>query len=343
LKVTTISNFWIKLRHWEYWPWWIVYIPIFAYWLWNGLRVRAIFYLSAANPGFEYGGVVGTSKKEILDKIPKDLVPNSRLINETDSLTQVLNKMTDAGLSFPVIVKPDIGERGFKVELVHNEDELKHYLVNNKDTHIIQEYIDLPIEAGIFYYRLPYEDKGTVSSVVLKGLLAVVGDGKSSIYELMMGNERARLQIERLEEVGVINLTKIPEKDEKIVLEPIGNHNRGTVFLNGNYLINQKLIDIIDEISKKIDEFYYGRYDVRCQDEEALYRGKFKVMELNGSASEPAHIYAPGFPLLKAYQVLFHHWRVLFKISKINHQKGVPYMSFKTGWGALQKSRFTRS
>jgi D-alanine-D-alanine ligase-like ATP-grasp enzyme len=270
-------------------------------------------------------------------------VPNSRLINEKDSLKVVLNKMTEAHLSFPVIVKPDIGERGFKVELVHNEDELQQYLATNKDTYIIQEYIDLPIEAGIFYYRLPDEDKGTVSSVVLKGLLTVVGDGKSSINDLMMDNERARLQIKRLQEVSVIDLAKIPEKNEKVMLEPIGNHNRGTVFLDGNYLINQKLIDIIDRISKNIDEFYYGRYDVRCQDEEALYRGEFKIMELNGSASEPAHIYAPGFPLLKAYQVLFHHWRILFKISRINHKNGVPYMSFKTGWGALQKSRFARS
>jgi hypothetical protein len=64
---------------------------------------------------------------------------------------------------------------------------------------------------------------------------------------------------------------------------------------------------------------------------------------LNGSASEPAHIYAPGFPLLKAYKVVFHHWRILFEISRMNHQNGVPYMSFKTGWGALQKSRFARS
>jgi hypothetical protein len=215
--------------------------------------------------------------------------------------------------------------------------------MDNEDAVIMQEYIDLPMEAGIFYYRMPNENKGTVSSVVLKGLLTIVGDGESSIYELMIDNERAKLQVGRLREAGVINLEEVPEVDEKIVLEPIGNHNRGTVFLNGNYLINQKLIDIIDDISKNIDGFYYGRYDVRYQDEEALYRGEFKIMELNGSASEPAHIYAPGFSLLKAYKVLFHHWRILFEISRMNHKNGVPYMLFKTGWGALQKSRFARS
>ena len=74
MKLSNSSNFWIKLRHWEYWPWWVVYIPVFVYWLWCGLKARAIFYLSAANPGFEYGGIIGSSKKAILDKIPYSIL-----------------------------------------------------------------------------------------------------------------------------------------------------------------------------------------------------------------------------------------------------------------------------
>ena len=183
---------------------------------------------------------------------------------------------------------------------------------------------------------------GTVSSVVLKGLLSATGDDKLCIRQLMMMNERAKLQINRLTEIGNIDLDYIPRKDEKIILEPIGNHNRGTAFLDGNYLINQQLIDVIDKISKNIDGFYYGRYDLRCKDEQALYNGDIKVLELNGSVSEPAHIYSPGFPLLEGYRILYRHWRILYKISSMNHKNGVPYMSFRTGLGALRKSRFTR-
>lgn len=320
----------------------MVYIPVFAYWLWCGLKARAIFYLSAANPGFEYGGIIGSSKKAILDKIPSELVPTGIIISPSDSIENITSSMQEVRLKFPVVIKPDVGERGFKVELIRNEEELRDYLAGNEDRLIMQEYIDLPMEAGIFYYRLPNENKGTVSSVVLKGLLTVTGDGKSNIRELMMKSERARLQISRLAVVDNIDLSSVPDNDEEIILEPIGNHNRGTTFLDGNHLINQKLIDIIDEISNNIEGFYYGRYDLRCKDEEALYKGDIKVMELNGSVSEPAHIYSPGFPLLEGYRILYHHWRVLYKISKMNHKNGVPYMSFRTGLRALRKSRFNR-
>ncbi len=342
MKSSTSSNFWIKLRHWEYWPWWLVYIPVFAYWLWCGLKARAIFYLSAANPGFEYGGIVGSSKKAILDKIPIEFLPKDIIILSTDSPENISLLMREAQLSFPVIIKPDVGERGFKVELIKNETELESYLIGNTEKFILQEYLNLPMEAGIFYYRLPNEEMGTVSSVVLKELLTVTGDGKLSIRELMMRRDRAKLQISRLDALKNIDLDSVPAIAEEIILEPIGNHNRGTTFLDGNFLINRQLIELIDSISKKIDGFYYGRFDLRCKDAAALYKGEFKIMELNGSVSEPAHIYSPGFPLLKGYQVLYHHWRILYKISRMNHKNGVPYMSFKTGLSALRKSRFNR-
>ncbi len=336
------SKFWIKLRHWEYWPWQIVYAPIFAYWLWCGLKVRAIFYISAANPGFEHGGIVSASKTAILDMIPAELVPHGILVNSSVGADEIVRKMEAENLRFPVVIKPDIGERGFNVELIRAVDELKEYLPLYAEQLIVQEYIDLPLEAGIFYYRMPDEDKGTVTSVVIKGLMSVKGDGVSSIRELMQRNERASLQIKRLTGLSSFDLSVVPKKDEVLLLEPIGNHVRGTAFLNGNHLINQKLIDVIDTISKNIEGFYYGRYDLRCQDEEDLYTGNFKIMELNGSASEPAHIYAPGYPLLKAYKDLFAHWKILYKISKMNHQNGVPYMSFQTGIAALRKSRFAK-
>ncbi len=335
-----LSNFWLKLTHWEYWPWYLVYLPVFAYWLWCGLKARAIFYVSAVNPGFAYGGIIGASKKAILDKLPPGLVPITMLFNADDPVPQIIAGMKQHGLGFPVIVKPDIGERGFKVELVNSQDELRQYLSQVTGRLLLQEYLDLPLEAGVFYYRLPDTEKGVVSSVVLKGLLSVTGNGRASIRQLMLQHGRARLQIKRLQENGNIDLQRIPARGEEVLLEPIGNHVRGTMFINGNHLRNQQLNDTFDRISHAIEGFYYGRYDLRCASEADLYAGKFKIMELNGAASEPAHIYDPGFSLMEAYRVLLHHWSILYKISRQNHQKGEPYMSFATGLQALRQSRF---
>ena len=108
-----------------------------------------------------------------------------------------------------------------------------------------------------------------------------------------------------------------------------------------NYLINDQLVDVFDAISQQIDGFYYGRFDLRCQNVEALYSGDIKIMELNGAASEPAHIYAPNFPILEGYKSLFSHWKLLYNISIANHKLGVPYMSIRSGLEAITKSRFT--
>ena len=120
----------------------------------------------------------------------------------------------------------------------------------------------------------------------------------------------------------------------------IGNHCRGTTFFSGNHLINEHLISVFDKIALNIDGFYFGRFDIRCESVEELYQGEnFKILELNGAGSEPSHIYHPGFPLSSAYSVIFHHLSVLYRISKMNKQRGIPYMSFREGMKMVKKIR----
>jgi len=84
-------------------------------------------------------------------------------------------------------------------------------------------------------------------------------------------------------------------------------------------------------VSKKIDGFYFGRFDLRCKSIEALKQGEMKIMELNGAGAEPAHIYHPEASLWNAYKVLFTHWKAMYEISVINHKSGTPYLSFIEG------------
>lgn len=338
MRLLKLRNFWTKLTAWEYWPWYIVYIPVFGYWFYLGFRARAIFFFSAANPSIKYGGMVSASKKKILDLLPQEYTPSTVLLEATVQKGDFVRKMDEVGLNYPIILKPDLGERGWKVEKVNNEKELESYLDSAKGDILLQEYLDLPFEAGIFYYRLPGQDRGTISSVVLKEFLYVVGDGESTLEELILKKPRARIHYVNLKYVYGEELNKIPPTDARVQLEPIGNHNRGTTFLNGNHLIDEELTRSFEAISQQIDGFYYGRFDVRCKDEKALKRGEVKIMELNGAASEPAHIYHPGFSIFKGYQVLFHHWKMLYRISKANHKKGVPYVRFKEGLHALSIS-----
>lgn len=325
------SNFLIKLRSWEYWPFNLVYLPIYIYWFWLSIKARSFLFFSSSNPGIENGGMLGESKIKIFDNIAPALKPVTIYCAFGEEFEQVQTKILQHNLSYPIIAKPDIGERGWQVEKINNDTELKNYIAQIPVNFLIQEYLDLPLEMGIFYYRYPGKERGCVSSIVMKEMLTVTGDGSSTLKELILNYDRAKLQWSVLKEKYSSSLNEILDKGEARELVSIGNHSRGTKFLNGNYLINDSLNRTFDEISKAIPGFFFGRYDIRVQSEESLYQGELKIMELNGAGSEPAHIYHPGFSLLEAYKVLFHHWRVLYEISRDNNKLGVRYATLKEG------------
>jgi hypothetical protein len=323
------SNFIIKLRSWEYWPFGIVQFPLFIYFSWLALRSRSLIFFSASNPGIEMGGMFGESKFDILQKIPSRYVAKSIRVSMNLSAEFVLENLDKNGFSLPVIFKPDLGERGHMVKKITNKEQIEQYLKKIKVDFIAQEFVDLPLEFGIFYARNPKEENGMVTSVVTKEMLCVIGDGKSTLEELILNKDRAKLQWEKLREVFNKELQKILLDGEKKELVSIGNHCLGTTFLNGNHLINKQLNSTFDNISKQIDGFYFGRFDLRCNSVEDLYKGNIKIMELNGCGAEPAHIYQPGYSLFKALGELFAHWRAIFIIARENKKRGIPYTSFK--------------
>lgn len=281
------------------------------------------------------------SKWKILNEIPREHIPKTSLFKHPSSPQEVLKVMADEHYHFPVILKPEFGERGWMVEKIEDTYELEKYVHCIRTNFLLQEYIDLPVELGVFYYRFPDESMGTISSVVRKELLSVTGDGIKSIRQLIMENTRARMHRNQLEEKHRALMNRVPDSGEKIELVSIGNHNRGAIFYDGNDIINGDLIAVFDKLAKKINGFYYGRFDIRCESIDKLYRGeKFIVLELNGAKSEPAHIYQPGFPILKAYRVLFNHWRILYRISRTHNRMGMPYPSWNKGWTLWKKYRF---
>ena len=324
------SNFMIKLRSWEYWPWYIIYIPIAFYWLWLSIRARSFFFFTATNPGMRCGGLLGESKKKILEMLPEKFVPVTLLYGPGVDFKQILDHMATEGITFPVIAKPDIGERGTLVAKIETTEQLKSYVGSASFKFQLQEYVQGPIELGIFYYRFPCSHTGVITSIVKKQMLQVIGDGKSTLHELIIKNDRAKLQLEELE--VQMDLSDVIPKNVSRELVSIGNHCKGTTFLNGNDLITTELVNVFDQIYNEMNGFFYGRFDIRCETLGDLYEGNFKIMELNGAAAEPAHIYHPGFSIFKAYRVLFHHWKKMYEIAMANHKSGIPFLKQSIGW-----------
>ncbi len=283
--------------------------------------------------------MLGESKSAIFQQIPDQYLPAWKVFEPGVAMESVKDGMKDLNLQYPIILKPDIGERGWMVKKITNDNELKKYLSEVKVKFILQEYLDYPLELGIFYYRYPTQERGVVSSIVAKEMLAITGDGAKSVEQLILENPRAKLQLPTLKQVYKSSFFKtVPKAGENIELVAIGNHCLGTMFLNGNEWIDEQLTIAIDHLSKEIPEFYFGRFDIRCSDIERLKNLEgFKIMELNGAGAEPGHIYQPGFSLFEAYKVIFHHVKVLSDISRINHKFGHPYWSFKRGSARMRE------
>jgi len=333
------SNFFIKLLHWEYWPFGIVQAPFFLYWLWFALRERSLFFFSASNPSILTGGMMGESKFEVLQLVPDDVKPKTILISLPASRQQVMDAMLQAGLSFPVIFKPDLGERGWLVKRIEHELDIDQYLLKVPVNFIVQELVDLPLEFAVYYVHTPNQKEGMVTSITAKEFLSVTGTGTKTLEQLVWEKDRAKLQYDVLKQKYADRWKSVLLKGEKLELISIGNHCLGTTFLNGNHLITPQLERAFDALSSRIKGFYFGRYDLRCASVTDLQHARVKIVELNGCGAEPAHIYQPGASLFKALQVLHRHWVLLHRVSRVNHQRGVPYLSFKEGKSIYYKTR----
>lgn len=326
------SDFMIALRNWEHWPNTIIQLPVYPYYLWLSLKARSFSFFSSCNPGIAMGGLLGESKYEILKKLPEQLTPLSVLVSYPADVPTVLKIMKENLLEFPVIFKPDMGEGGWMVEKILGVKDVDSYLSNIKTSFIIQEFVDEPLEFGVFYRRFPYEKHGKVISVTRKKFLSVTGDGQHTLGELILQSDRAKLHRRKLNIMYANELGKILENGQEKILVQMGNHIQGATFYNANVLIRSELHDTFDRICQSIDGFYYGRFDIRCRSIEDLYRGNIRILELNGCGASPSHVFEPGKPFFRCAARLLKHWKDIYSISMMNKQKGFQPIPDKEAW-----------
>jgi len=304
------------------------YIPNVPYGAYLALKARHTAFFSAANPAIKSSGNGTESKYETIQLVPEEYKPKSILVTQRTKIEDVLNLLNENKISYPIIAKPDIGFRGLLVKKIVSEEQLKIYLTNYPINIIIQEFLDYKNECGVFYYRNPNSKTGTISSLTLKKFSSVTGDGNSSIKELINNDDRAKIYLPLFQQIHQNKINSIPKKNEIIKLTDIGNHSKGTQFLNGNHLISKKLENTFDNLSNNIDGWFYGRVDIKYNDFEDLENGtEFKILEINGIISEPTHIYdKQNNSYLKALKAIRNHWKFLYKISVTNHKKfNIPY------------------
>ncbi len=321
-----------KLTHWETWPYRVKYIPLIPVWLWYCLRSRSWWFFTPSNPSLTFGGFEGEGKREMYDQLPPETYAKSTYISPSVSFNEVEWLVTSNNYQYPFAVKPDIGTMGFMFRKIENADQLKKYHSKMPSDYIIQEWITYPIEVSVFYYRFPDQEKGVITGFIRKDFLKVMGNGKSTLLKLIQNYDRVQFKLDEMKAKHYQKLNTIIPDGEVYILSHALNLSRGGKMVSLEHEKDDRLLKIFDDLSHYTKYFYYGRYDIKCTSVEDLKEGKnFSILEYNGSGAEPHHAYGNGNTLWQAHKIFLHHWKILYQISKYNHEHGIHYWDFKPG------------
>ncbi len=326
-----LSIFWERTWRWEFWPSWLYYAPIVAWILWLGLKHRSPTAFTAANPGLEAGGMVGEKKHQALqplqDNAP-DLVANFSLITAVDVAVRFAEAQKFiAAHGLPVVLKPDVGQRGRGVFVARSTAQVLDYLSRFSGAVIVQKHIEGE-EFGIFVARMPGQSAPQVLSIVHKTFPTVAGDGVHNLKQLILNDARAKLISTLLFKRWATELGRVPAKAEVVKLVEIGAHCRGSLFLDAREHATPELIATLSRLLDAVPGYAFGRMDIRVPSIADFRQGRgIKVLELNGVSAESAHIYHPGTPLLDGYRAMFYQWSVAFEVGAAYAKTGAPTTS----------------
>ncbi len=286
-----------------------------------------------ANPGFPAGGLVGEQKSKLFAKFNG---PERRLLPEYIVVTRstdpakmqwqpIIAQMSKAGLTHPLVAKPDIGCRGAGVQPIWSPADLLDYVAEFPEgaSFLLQRMIEAEGEAGVFYIREPGEAQGRIISLTLKYFPSVIGNGHATLRQLILDDPRAgkvpHLYFGRFN--GELDDILAMGEAKRLVFS--GSHSKGAIFRNGNAFITEAMCARFDAIADGIEGFHFGRFDVRFGDFEAFRRGEdFAIIEYNGAGAEVTHIWDSRTTIIEAWRDLCGQFTILFRIGAANRKRG---------------------
>ncbi|MBP6398404.1 MAG: hypothetical protein KA340_11020 [Saprospiraceae bacterium] len=303
---------------------------VIYYWLLSAWY-RSFTWYAAANPGISHAGMLNEKKSEIYPLLPSAFLPPTRFL---DSREAALDFVRGMEFSFPIVIKPNIGLKGIAVEVCHDLKEAETYLQKSpRSEFIIQEYIDLPREFAVLFYRIGNKEIG-ISSFIEKKYPHVIGDGKLTLHQLIDQHPHPYLQKRRWKEY---HRDIIIEKGQLKYIHSVGNYSQGASFHSLQGEIDNQLLNGILSCMDQIEGIDFCRLDVKAQSIEKLKAGDFKIIEVNGGKSEPLHIYDPTISFFQATRDIHQHWVKYTRVVNYHLSKGFRLLTTAEGVRALRQ------
>jgi hypothetical protein len=219
-------------------------------------------------------------------------------------------------------------------------DQLQMYHKTITVEYLLQELVQYPVEVSVFYYRMPWQREGTITGFVRKDALDLTGDGVSTLETLMQQLiSRPGFKYDEWKNKHRDRLQQVLTKGELFRLSWVANLSRGARLVSLENEKDKRLVQLFDDLSHYSGKLYYGRYDIKCASIEDLKASRhFTILEFNGAGAEPHHMYGSGNSFWQACKIIVHHWNMLYKIGKYNHQHGVAYPTLKEGISFTRRS-----
>lgn len=321
------------MKKWQDRGYWIskqFYWQSLMYYFLFAARFRSLTFFSVCNPGLRFGGMLDDDKTEAYDLVHTRYLPK---MIELSSGRDICDTMRQYNMSFPVIVKPNIGLKGYAVRQCRDESELRGYIdsLDSERSWLVQEYIDYPREYSIVYYRYPDTGQIGISSICRKAYPNVTGDGVSTIAELIRTLPNPFIDRSYLLDKWKSSRSTILPQGEKLILHCIGNYSRGSKFYKVDDAHPHCMATALQLAFHNVDDINFCRFDIKAKSYEAVRRGEYKIMEINGAKAEPIHIYDPHSTFVSRWRDIRHHWRTLYIIVLQQRNKNFKFPSNRAG------------
>ena len=268
------------------------------------------------------GGMLDDKKSAVYKLVHPRYLPQTIIIKKDDNIEA---KIKEAGLNYPLIVKPDVGFKGFMVRKVDSLTELNGLKASfGQREMLLQEFVDTAKEYSIMCYKLNRSSTYEISSFVEKILPYIVGDGITTIEDLIINLSNPFLKKEIVLYKFRTCLHDILPKGQKMIIDHVGNYARGSKFYNRSKQIDEDLTRAMNNFFTGINGLNFGRLDLKADSIDDIKNGNFKLLEINGAKAEPIHIYDPTMSISSMMKDISFHWRTLFKIVKENQHHQIP-------------------
>ena len=250
----------LKILDRGYWVSKLFYFQSMWYWFIYSLKFQSITFFSAINPAVHLGGMLDERKSDIYKLVPKQYLPKT--ISVSVPSDELAEDIISSRIGFPMIIKPDVGLKGYLVKKVDNANELVESLRDYQGREVLfQEFLTHDREFSLLYYHMPSSGKYGISSFIEKKLPFVIGDGTSSLGQLIDKKFNPFLKKEYILKKKKDEIHTVVAKGEKIIIDHVGNYSRGSKFYSLNHEIDNHLIDAAHHFFSNVKGLNFGRMD----------------------------------------------------------------------------------